>query len=182
MYALPYILVIRLHRAALDARRKHRSWHYYLYSLIAGLLASLLIAVAAVAAWAMFYIGLWYLAIALIVLFMLPPMQPVISRRILVPLGAVKTSFWLAHLVSMDDSDAYGLVCAAWAHSHKPKPANEAWIINRRDKRVPLGDSEIIVTALLASARGDADTTRQLMRSTADMVENHPLVRELAGE
>ena len=182
MYALPYILVIRLHRAALDARRKHRSWHYYLYSAIAGLLASLLIAVAAIAALAMIYVKLWYLAIALVIFFMLPPMQPVISRRILVPLGAVRTSFWLAHLVSMDDSDAYGLVCAAWAHSHKPKPANEAWIINRRDKRVPLGDAEIIVTALLASARGDAETTRQLMRSTAEMVENHPLVREIAGE
>ncbi len=182
MYALPYILLIRLHRAALDARRRDRSWRYYAYSTVAALLAVILTGIAALVAWAMFYVGLWYLGIGLIVLFVLPPMQPVISRRILVPLGLVRTSFWFAHFVSMDDSDAYGLCCATWAHSLKPTPAGEAWITAKRDKRVPLGDAEIIVTALLASARGDADTARQLMRSTAEMVENHPLVRELAGE
>jgi hypothetical protein len=182
MYALPYILIIRLHRLALDARRRDRTWRYYAYSVVAGLLASVLIAVAALAAWAMFYIGRWYLGIALIVLFVLPPLQPVISRHILVRFGLVRVSFWFAHFASMDDSDAYGLCCAAWAHSVKPTPAGEAWITTRRDKRVPLGDAEIIVTALLAAGRGDADTTRQLMRSTAEMVENHPLVRELAGE
>src|SRR5690606_31463809 len=79
-------------------------------------------------------------------------------------------------------SDASALCGAAWAHAMKPTPAGEAWLAARRDKRIPLGDAEIIVTALLASARGDADTTRQLLRSTAEMVENHPLVRELAGE
>jgi len=182
MYALPYILIIRLHRLALDARRRDRTWRYYAYSLVAGLLAGILTGVALLGAWAMFYVGWWYLGIAIIVLFVLPPLQPVVSRRILVPLGLVRCSFWLAHFISMDDSDAYALCCAAWAHSMKPTPAGEAWIVARRDKRVPLGDSEIIVTALLASARGDADTTRQLMRSTAEMVENHPLVRELAGE
>jgi hypothetical protein len=82
----------------------------------------------------------------------------------------------------MDDSDAYGLACAAWAHARTPSIDGEAWITARRDKRIPLGDSEIVVTALLASARGDADTCRQLLRSTAYMVEEHPLVRELAGE
>jgi hypothetical protein len=182
VYALPYILIIRLHRLALDARRRDRSWRYYLYSIIAGVLAGLLASIAAFAAWAMFYLGLWYLGVPLIVLFVLPPVQPVISRRILVPLGLVRTSFWFAHFVSMDDSDAYGLCCAAWAHSIKPTPTGEGWITARRDKRVPLGDAEIIVTALLAAARGDADTTRQLMRSTAEMVENHGLARELAGE
>jgi hypothetical protein len=182
MYALPYILLIRLHRLALDARRRDRTWRYYAYSAAAGLIAGLLISIAGLAAWAMFYVGHWYLGVALIAFFVLPPMQPVISRHLLVPLGLVRTSYWLAHVASMDDSDAYGLCCAAWAHSRKPTPAGEAWITARRDKRVPLGDAEIIVTALLASARGDADTTRQLMRSTAEMVENHPLVRELAGE
>ncbi|HEY5926820.1 MAG TPA: hypothetical protein VIV11_34270 [Kofleriaceae bacterium] len=182
MYALPYLILIRLHRLALDARRRDRTWRYYAYSVAAGVLAGVLFSLALAAAWLMVQVKLWYLGVAMIVLFVLPPLQPVISRRILVPLGMVRTSFWLAHFVSMDDSDAYGLVCAAWAHSHKPTPRSEAWIIARRDKRVPLGDAEIIVTALLASARGDADTTRQLMRSTAEMVENHPLVRELAGE
>ena len=182
MYVLPYILLIRLHRLALDARRRDRTWRYYAYSVVAGLLAGILLGVALLVTWAMFYLGWWYLGLAMIMLFVLPPLQPVINRHVLVPLGLVRTAFWMAHFVSMDDSDAYGLVCAAWAHSRKPTPSSEAWLIARRDKRVPLGDSEIIVTALLASARGDADTTRQLMRSTAEMVENHPLARELAGE
>jgi hypothetical protein len=127
-------------------------------------------------------VGSWWLAIPLFVFFALPPLQPVITRNVLVPLGLVRTAFWIAHTVSMDDSDAYGLCCAAWAHAMKPTPKGEAWIVARRDTRVPLGDAEIIVTALLAAARGDAETARQLMRSTAEMVENHPLVRELAGE
>ncbi|HEX5059909.1 MAG TPA: hypothetical protein VFV99_11145, partial [Kofleriaceae bacterium] len=182
MYALPYILLVRLHRLALDARRRQRGLPYYGYSFAAALLASLLISAGLFAAWAMFYVGMWYLGIAVIVIFVTPPLQPILSRRVLVPLGLVRTSFWVAHFVSVDDSDAYGLCCATWAHSMKPKPADEAWLIAKRDKRVPLGDAEIIMTALLAAARGDAETTRQLMRSTAEMVENHPLVRELAGE
>jgi len=182
MYALPYILIIRLHRLALDARRRDRTWRYYAYSVAAGLFAAVLASIALFAAWAMFYIGWWPLGLALIVFFVLPPLQPVINRRVLVPLGLVRTSFWLAHAITMDDSDAYALCCAAWAHSHKPTPKAEAWLAARRDKRVPLGDAEIIVTALMAAGRGDADTARQLLRSTAEMVENHPLVRELAGE
>jgi len=181
MYAAPYILLIRLHRLALDARRKDRTWRYYLYSLAAGVLASLLVIGALFAAYVMVSIGWWWLAIAMVVFFAAPPLQPVITRHILAPLGAVRCSYWLAHAVSMDDSDAYGLCCAAWAYAHKPTPAGEAWITARRDKRIPLGDSEIIVTALPVAGRGDADTTRQLIRSTTSMVENHPPLRELAG-
>lgn len=181
-FALPYLLVIRLHRLALDARRGDRTWRYYAYSAVVGLLAVFLTGIALLAAYAMVLIGWWPLAVAEVVLFALPPFQPVVLRHVLAPLGLVRTSFWLAHFVTMDDSDAYGLCCAARAHAMKPTPAGEAWLAARRDKRVPLGDAEIIVTALLASARGDADTTRQLLRSTAEMVENHPLVRELAGE
>src|SRR5262245_45929698 len=125
MYALPYVLLIRLHRLALDARRRDRTWRYYAYSVAAGLLAGLLIGIALLVTWAMFYFGRWYIGIAVIAVFVVLPLQPVLSRHILVPLGLVRTSFWLAHFVSMDDSDAYGLVCAAWAHSHKPTPAGE---------------------------------------------------------
>jgi hypothetical protein len=82
----------------------------------------------------------------------------------------------------MRDSDAYALCCAAWAHAARPRPGDEAWIIARRDKRRPLGDSEIVVTALLAAGRGDAVTARELMASVEHIVEVHPLVRELAGE
>ncbi len=182
MYAAPYIILIRLHRAALDARRKDRTWRYYAYSLAAGGLASILVVGALLAAFVMFRIGWWWLAIILLAFFAAPPLQPVITRHILAPLGMVRTSYWLAHAVSMDDSDAYGLCCAAWACTQKPTPEAEAWISAKRDKRIPLGDSEIIVTGLLAAGRGDADTARQLLRSTTSMVEDHPLVRELAGE
>jgi hypothetical protein len=182
VYAIPYLLLLRLHRLALDARRRDRTWRYYMYSAAAGVLAVGLAAFAALAASAMWHIGWWPLAIAVVVMFVAPPLQPVISRRILVPLGWYRLAFWAGHFVSMDDSDAYGLACAAWAHARKPSIDGEAWITARRDKRIPLGDSEIVVTALLASARGDADTCRQLLRSTAYMVEEHPLVRELAGE
>jgi hypothetical protein len=182
VYAAPYILLIRLHRAALDARRKDRTWRYYAYSLVAGILASILVTGALTAAFFMVRIGWWWLAIAMVGFFAAPPLQPVLARHVLAPLGMVRTSYWLAHFVSMSDSDSYGLVCAARAYAHNPKPAGEAWITARRDKRVPLGDSEIIVTALLAAGRGDVETARQLIRSTTAMVEDHPLVRELAGE
>lgn len=182
LYAALYTLLIRAHRKALDARRRDRTWRFYAYSLVAASIGAFLAFVALIAAWAMWKMGWWWLSIALLVMFGMPPLQPLLSRRVFVPLGLVKTNYWLAHFVSMEDSDAYGMVAAAWAHQTKGRPADEAWITTRRDKRIPLGDSEIIVTALLASARGDGDTCRQLLRSTAGMVENHPLVRELAGE
>jgi hypothetical protein len=182
LYALPYLALIRLHRLALDARRRDRTWRYYWYSLVAALLAVVLALVALLTAYSLWTAGLWPVSILMFILFVAPPLQPVLSRRIFVPLGMVRTAFWAGHFVTMDDSDAYGLCCAAWAHSRVPTPKSEAWITARRDKRIPLGDAEIVVTALLASSRGDADTARQLMRSTAYMVEKHPLVRELAGE
>jgi len=182
MYALPYLVLLRLHRMALDARRRDRTWRYYMYSLAAGALGAALVGAAAFTIYLMWFLGWWPLSIAVIGLFVVPTLQPFFQRHVFAPLGLVRTSFWLGHFVSMQDSDAYGLCCAAWSHMIKPTPSGEAWIAQRRDKRIPLGDTEIIVTALLAAARGDADTARQLMRSTAEMVENHPLVRELAGE
>ncbi|MBV8758756.1 MAG: hypothetical protein JO257_15825 [Deltaproteobacteria bacterium] len=182
MFALPYIAFIRLHRAALDARRRVRTWQYYAYSVAAGLLAGLLVGFALFASYYMVLAGVWYLAAIIIAFFVVPPLQPVLQRHVLVPLGAVRTSFWIAHFVSMKDSDAFALCCAAWAHAGKPTGAGEAWIIERRDKRRPLGDAEIVVTAFLAAGRGDAATCRDLLRSLDLIVENHPNVREVAGE
>jgi hypothetical protein len=182
MFALPYIAFIRLHRAALDARRKTRTWQYYLYSAAAGVLAGLLVGFAALAAYVMFEVGWWYLGLLVIAFFVTPPLQPVVQRHVLVPLGAVRTAFWSAHLVSMADSDAFALCCAAWAHAAKPTNRGEAWITERREKRRPLGDAEIVVTALLAAGRGDAATCRDLLRSLEYIVEVHPMVREVAGE
>src|SRR5512143_2202010 len=123
MYALPFLVIMRLHRLALDARRRDRTWRYYAYSVVAGTLAAILAVVALLIAYAMWEIGWWPLAIAMLVIFVAPPLQPVLSRRIFVPLGLVRTAFWAGHFVSMDDSDAYALCCAAWANARKPTPA-----------------------------------------------------------
>jgi hypothetical protein len=182
MYALPFILFMRLHRAALDARRKDRTWRFLAWSAVAGLLASILIACLLFATLVLFVGGLWWLAIPLLALFIVPIAQAPLIRHAVVPLGWHRVAFWVGHFASMEDSDAYGLVCAAWAHARRPTPSGEAWIAARRDTRRPLGDSEVVVTGLLTAARGDADGARQLMRSTLDLVEDHPPVREIAGE
>ena len=177
-----YILAIRLHRYALDARRRDRTWRFVAWSVAAGALAGLLVVSGVFAALLLWSIGYWPLAIVVSAIYLLPVLEPVLVRHVLAPLGAVRTAFWVAHLGTMKDSDARGLVCAAWAHARRPTPAGEAWIAARRDKRLPLGDAEIAVTALLAAARGDDATARQLLRSLDQIVEVHPMVRELAGE
>ncbi len=181
MYALPFFIVTRLHRAALDARRRDRTWRYLAWSAVAGLLAAMMIATIALVALALIVVGWWPLALALVGVCAVPLAQPVLVRHVFAPLGWYRVAFWAAHFSSMQDSDAYGLCCAAWAHALEPTPTGEAWIAARRDRRKPLGDSEIVVTALLAAGRGDADTARQLMRSTLDIVEVHPAVRDLAA-
>ncbi|MEO6772407.1 MAG: hypothetical protein ABI467_05220 [Kofleriaceae bacterium] len=182
MYALPFIVFMRLHRAALDARRKDRTWKFLGWSAVSGVIAALLIGCLLFATVVLFATGLWWLAIPLVALFAIPVAGSLITRHALVPLGLYKTAFWVGHFTSIEDSDAMALVFAAWALSHRPSTAGEVWIAARRDRRRPLGDAEVVTTALLASARGDAAGARQLMRSTLDLVEVHPAVRELAGE
>jgi hypothetical protein len=182
MYALPFMLFMRLHRYALNARRRDRTWKYLAWSAIAGALAALLLVCLLLATSILVAIGAWWLALPLLVLFIVPIAQGPLVRRIAVPLGWYRVAFWIGHFSSTDDSDAHGMVCAAWAHSRRPTPAGEAWIAAIRDKRTPLGDAEVVATALLVSANGDAKGARQLMRSVLDLVEVHPTVRELAGE
>jgi hypothetical protein len=182
VYALPYIIIYRLQRAALNARRRDRTWKFLAWSVIAGLLASLLILVVVLAALVLVIGGWWWLALALVALFVTPLAEPLVMRHVVAPLGWYRVAFWIGHFVSMEDSDAGALVRAGWAHARKPTPTGEAWIALRRDRRKPLGDAEVVTTALLAAGRGDAATARQLMRSVRDMVEVHAPVRELAGE
>jgi hypothetical protein len=181
-FALPYVLLIRAHRAALDARRRDRTWRFFAWSIVAGVCGSLLVGIALVLAYALWRVGLWPLAIVMVALFVEPVLHASLVRHVLVPLGWYRAAFWTAHFATMRDSDAYGLVCAAWAHSTRPTPSGEAWIAARRDRRRPLGDAEIATTALLAAARGDVDTARALLRSLEQIVEVHAEVRELAGE
>jgi hypothetical protein len=181
-FALPYAILIRLHRAALDARRRDRTWRYFAWSLAAGVCGTVLATIALSMSYALYRAGLWPLALILVALFVEPVAHGWLVRHVFAPFGWYRAAFWTAHLATMRDSDAYGLTCAAWAHSLHPTPTGEAWIAARRDKRTPLGDTEIVVTALLAAARGDAETARQLLRSLEQVVEIHPEVRELAGE
>ncbi len=182
MYALPYVAFLRLHRYALDARRRDRTWRYLAWSVLAGVTGGLLVGVTLAVAELLWMIGWWPLAIGLVALFAVPLLDPLLARHVLVPLGAVRPAYWIARLGTMRDPEAYALCVAAWAHSHRPTPSGEAWIAARRDRRVPLGDAEIVTTALVTAGRGDAESARQLMRSTAFIVEDHPAVRELAGE
>jgi hypothetical protein len=181
-YALPYTILVRLHRAAIDARRKDRTWRYFALSVAAAICGVLLTALVVSTSYMLYRAGLWPLSAVLVALFLEPVAHGQIVRHIFVPLGWYRAAFWTAHLATMRDSDAHGLACAAWAHSVKPTPSGEAWIAARRDKRLPLGDAEIAVTALLAAGRGDAETARQLLRSLDQIVEVHAEVRELAGE
>jgi hypothetical protein len=184
VYALPYLVFARLHRAAIDARRNDRTWRFVAWSVIAGLIAALLVAVAVVLALLLVDRGWWPLALAVVALFVVPPLHAPLVRHVWVPLGWVRAAYWTGRLSGGRDPEAYALCAAAWAFSHDPDPRTEAWLLARRDRRVPLGDAEIVVTALIASARGDGDaeTARLLMRSLAHIVEVHPAVRELAGE
>ncbi|HEY1546399.1 MAG TPA: hypothetical protein VGG28_01195 [Kofleriaceae bacterium] len=182
MYALPYVIVFRLQRLALDARRRDRTWHYLAWSVLAGVLAAALLVVLGGTALLLISVDLWWLAALLVAIAGVPLVQPQLMRHVVVPRGWYRFAFWLGHFGTTRDSDADALAFAAWTQLRKPTPAGEAWIAQRRDTRKPLGDAEIITTALLAAGRGDALTCRRLLRSTLDIVEHHPLVRELAGE
>ncbi len=182
MYALPFLALVRLYRHALNARRQDRTWRYLAWSFVASAILAVVLATIAFVTVALVAAGLWWLALPLVALFAIPVAQQPIVRHALVPLGWYRAAFWVGHFASMEDSDAYGLVCAAWAYSHRPTPTAEAWLIARRDQRKPLGDAEVVVTALIAAGRGDAETARLLLRSVTELVEVHPPVRELAGE
>jgi hypothetical protein len=182
MWVAPFLVLFRVQRAALDARRRDRTWHYLAWSALAGAIASILIASLVAAVVVLVSVDLWWLAALLVAIAGVPVVQPQLLRHVVVPRGWVRIAFWLGHFGTARDSDADALAFAAWAQLRKPTPAGEAWIAGRRDCRKPLGDAEVVTTALLVAARGDVDTARALMRSTLDLVEYHPAVRELAGE
>lgn len=182
MYALPYLLLARLHQAAIDARRRSRSWAYLGWQVLAGVLAGLLLSVGLLFVWVLFALRLWYLALPMIGIMIAPVVSPYVTRRVLVPLGSYRAAYYVGRLGAGDDSIATGLCYAAAALARRPSTAGEVWLVKLREGRTPLGDAEVVASALLAAGRGDPDTARLLMRSVAMLVENHPPVRELAGE
>ena len=183
MYALPYLLLIKLHQAAINARRRDRTWRYLAWSGLAATCASLMMVIGAGFAWLFWYAGLWWITVLAGVLLVLPLLAAPFARHVLVPLGRVKLAYW-AGVASRPGTDApaLGFCFAAWAWARRPTPAGEVWLARRRDARRPLGDAEIVVTALMLAGRGDAVGARTLMRSVAMIVEVHPAVRELVGE
>lgn len=183
MYALPFLLIYKLHQVALDARRRNRSGAYYAWSALAAVCGSLIFLVGAFLTYIFFRVGLWWFALVLAGVMLLPVTGPLLIRRVLVPLGAYRLAYYVGYASRPGkDPIAYGLACAGWALGADPTGTGEVWIARRRDVRQPLGDGEVVATALISAARGDADTARTLLRSVVLLVEDHPTVRELAGE
>lgn len=183
MYALPFIAFARLHQAAIAARRRDRTWHYFLWSVLAGLFAGVMLAIAALFVVVLWRGGVWPLAIVAGAIMAVQPIGPFVIRHVLVPLGRVRLAFYVGYVSRLGpDGEGYALCAAAWAFARRPTPAGEVWLLARRGLRVPLGDAEVVMTAFMAAGRGDIETARQLLESTQLLVEVHPELRELAGE
>lgn len=176
-------LLWRLHRHAIDARRQHRTRAYLAWSLANAVATALLILTVISFVIIAVRFDLWWVGAFLVGLTTLPIGGAWLIRHVLVPTGAYRVAYYVGRLSSPGiDPPAYGLCAAAWALGSAPSGQGELWITNRRDLRLPLGDAEVVTTALLAAARGDVDTARSLMRSVLMLVEDHPAVRDLAGE
>jgi len=183
VYAAPYFILFKIHQAAIDARRKSRTWHYLAWSVVAGVVAGLMLALGISLVTLFWIVGLWWIAIPFAVLMILPIIAAPIARHVMVPLGWCRLAYYAGRFSRPGaDAPAYGLCCAAWAFAHDPAPSAETWLAARREARIPLGDAEVVLTGFVAAGRGDADTARLLLRSVAMLVEDHPAVRELAGE
>ena len=180
MYALPYLLLQRVRQAAINARRRDRSWRYLAWSALAGVLNGLMLSLATAFVMSLMLWRLWWLAVPMLALLIVPVLADTLMRRVFVPAGFHRLAYYAA-LYSRPgvDPPAYALCAAAWAST---TGTAIAWVEARREARRPLGDGEIAATALLVAARGDAEAARELLRSLAMIVEDHPAVRELAGE
>ncbi|HEY0191652.1 MAG TPA: hypothetical protein VGC42_11070 [Kofleriaceae bacterium] len=176
----PYFLLQWLRGQAFDARRKDRTWRYLAWSVAAGAANGV---AAGCALWfiALFWIlQLHILAIALFGVLIWPTVGPLLIRAAFVPAGWARAAYHTAMYGRVGaDPEAFALCAAAWASQSGEAVA---WVEAKRDQRTPLGDGEIAATAVLAANRGDVDTARALLRSLVMIVEDHPSVRELAGE
>ena len=180
MFVAPYLVLQRLRQAAINARRRDRTWRYLAWSALAGLFNAgmLVLATAFVASLVMW--RLWWLAIPMVAMLIVPVLGETLMRRVFVPTGCHRLAYYAAQLSRAGtDPPAYALCAAAWASTSGEAIA---WVEARRDTRRPLGDGEVAATALLAAMRGDPRTARELLRSIAMIIEDHPAVRELAGE
>ena len=183
MYALPFLLLWKLQRLAIDARRKRRTWHHLMWTGVSAITSSILISIVLFLIYVFFYVKLWWLALLVAGFALMPLVGASLIRHVFVRLGAYRVAHYTA-LISRPGKDphAYAMCVAAWALAYDHSGQGEAWIAAKRDARVPLGDAEVIVTALIAAARGDLEIARPLLRSSLMLAEDHPFIRELAGE
>jgi hypothetical protein len=180
VYALPYLALQWLRQKAIDARRSDRTARHLAWSALAGVANGVMLALATGFIVLLSSVGLWWLAVVMAGVLVVPTVGHTLVRRVFVPAGYHRLAYHAArHSRSGPDPVAYALCAAAWASRDG---AAIAWVEAQRDARKPLGDGEIAATALLVANRGDADTARALLRSIAMIVEDHPAVRELVGE
>ena len=180
MAALPYFVLQWLRQMAINARRRDRTARYIAWSVLAGVASAAMLALGAAFVVFLWWLSLWWLALVMAAVLVAPVLASALIRLVLVPAGLHRLAYHAA-LYSRPGPDpaAYALCVAAWASRDG---AAVDWTSSRRDARRPLGDAEIAATALLAAGRGDAATARELVRSLTMIVEDHPAVRELAGE
>ena len=177
------VLVFYLQRLAVDARRKHRTWHHLALSAVSAVVTVLLLAFGGMLVYLFWYVGMWWMGVVIVAFGLWPLVASWTIRHALVPLGAYRLAYYAAFGARPGkDVPAYAMCVAAWALVYDRTGKGEAWVASKRDARVPLGDAEVIATALIAAARGDLDIARPLMRSALLLEENHPVIRELAGE
>lgn len=181
-----FVLFQRLHQLAVDARRRASTTRYLAWASAAGLTMGLSLAFLVLAVASLWTLGLWVLALSLLAVSVVPALAPTLLRHVLVPLGWWRAAR-LAGLVSVSagtDPRAFGLAAAAWAVLAARRPPSgeaELGVLRERDRRGALGDAEVVATAFLL-ARTDARAARELLGSVPELVEQHPAVRELAGE
>jgi len=180
MYALPYLLLQRLRQAAINARRRNRTGRYLVWSVLAGVTNAALLVLGITFVVLLWSLSLWWLALAMIAVLVVPVVADTLVRFVFVPRGYHRLAYHAA-LYSRPGTDppAYALCVAAWASMNGTAIA---WVSAKRETRRPLGDAEVAATAFLTATRGDDATARELLRSLEMIVEDHPAVRELAGE
>src|ERR1043166_29042 len=137
MYALPYLLLQWLRHTAINARRRHRTVRYLWWSVLAGLASATMLVFAAAFVAFLWAVGMWWLAIVMLGVLVVPVLASTAIRHVLVPLGYSRVAYQ-AGLYSRPgpDAGAYALCVAAWAARDG---AAVAWVSSQRELRRPLG-------------------------------------------
>ncbi|MEJ7604639.1 MAG: hypothetical protein WKG01_42695, partial [Kofleriaceae bacterium] len=85
---------MRLHQAAISARRRDRTWHYLLWSACAGVLAGAMLVFGFTLLMLFWRVGLWPLAVTVFAIMIAPVVASTLTRHVFVPLGWLRLSFY----------------------------------------------------------------------------------------